>query len=141
MIVGSLNSCPFGLPVTDGCKCAGGIVSNTEQSAISIMTPVDNVDSSEKESVIKDNVEALNMVEEPKTCPYLGSILKNNKVNCNFDTNDQDMPKGQVSISGSPSYPSIYIGNNSSVGLDPFGDRYLGNDQRKVYLGIYSLID
>jgi len=141
LIVGSLNSCPFGLPITKGCKCAGGIVKDTEQTAMSIMTPVENVEKADQESVIQDNIEALNMVVEPVECPYLGSILKNDKVNCNFDINDQSNPKGQVSISGSPSYPSIYIGNNSSVGLDPFGDRYLGNDQKTVYRGIYSLID
>ena len=40
------------------------------------------------------------------------------------------------------SFLSIRIfGNNSSMGLDPFGDRYLGNDQKTVYRGIYSLID
>jgi hypothetical protein len=141
LIIGSLNSCPFGLPVSKGCRCAGGKVMDTEQSAISLMTPIDNVEDSDKDSVLEDNLEALQLVEEPKECPYLDSILKKDKVNCRFDPNDQDILKGQVSIGGSPAYPSIYVGNNSSMGLDPFGDRYLGNDQKTVYRGIYSLID
>ena len=50
MIRGLLQKCPFGLPISSGCKCAGGIAEGTDVAAIKLMTPID-WDSDETEDL------------------------------------------------------------------------------------------
>jgi hypothetical protein len=139
LIRGSLNSCPFGLPITKGCKCAGGIAKGTEVSAMSLMTPIES-DLEGQDEIIKDNLEALSQVEEGVVCPYADSIYKNGKVDCKFDINNQGIVSHQLPLNGSPEYPSIMIGNSSTPGFSYPTHEYSDNNNRSIYYGIYSLI-
>lgn len=140
MIRGALNSCPFGLPITKGCKCAGGMADGTEVSAISLMTPV-YPDMEDSDEILKDNLEALDQVIEPKICPYADHIYnKREKVDCKFDSNHPNFSSQQFSLNGSPEYPALTVGNSPSPGFGQPPHDYSDNNNRTVYYGIYSLI-
>ena len=48
MIRGKLNKCPFGLPVTDGCKIAGGVEEGSKRPVIFEMTPLELAEDKEE---------------------------------------------------------------------------------------------
>lgn len=138
MIRGMLNSCPFGLPITAGCKCAGGLAGGTDVAAISLMEVIDNTSDNIKE-VLSENNAILSEVSNPKKCPYADKIFKN-KVDCKFSERESFV-SNQFPLNGSPEYPSIMVGNNSVPGFSQAPHDYSDNNNVTVYYGIVSLIN
>ena len=143
MIRGNIETCPFGLPVTDACNLIGGVMEQDGRPAVFSMIPLEVAESEEdKEQIIKDNLELMFMIEEPKKCPFADRIFDNKKsVDCKYDSESSDIPAGNVGLNGSPLYPHTMIGNmpEAQYGypLDHYSDN---NESRNIYYGIYSLI-
>jgi len=143
MIRGNMKKCPFGLPITDGCKSVGGIVDNSNRPAIFDMTPLEAADSEEEEKEIVDNnLEIMLMIDEYSKCPFADVIFKEKEsADCKYDPRQSTIPAGNVGLNGSPLYPHIMIGNmpEAQYGypLDYYSDN---NESRNVYYGLYSLV-
>jgi hypothetical protein len=143
MIRGKSNSCPFGLPITDGCKVAGGTIGGSGKSAIMEMHPLEASESKEEAAEIADNnLEIMLMVEEHSRCPFADMVFEEKEsVDCKYDPKQSTIPAGNVGLNGSPLYPHIMIGNmpEAQYGypLDYYSDN---NESRNVYYGIYSLV-
>lgn len=134
------NDCPFGLPITFGCKCAG--------KCIRRMAPLDimgkDVSDYEKEMISNANTKLLaynllNSSKEPEKCLYASQILENNDaVECNYydSAPGEDAPSP---ILTSPVYTKMF--NNSIQGLYtvPVGLYSDYNVSKNTYFGAYSL--
>jgi len=135
MIRGKTKKCPFGLPITMGCKTAG--------NAISKMMPLELADDKEgAEEIADDNLELMLMTEEVSKCPFADMILKEKEsVDCKYDPKQSTIPAGNVGLTGSPLYPHIMVGNmpEAQYGypLDYYSDN---NESRNIYYGLYSLV-
>ena len=143
MIRGKTTKCPFGLPVIEGCKIAGGVAKDSDRPAILGMTPLEAADSDEEAAEIADsNLEMMLMVEEYSKCPFADMIFdKKKSVDCKYDSKQSTIPAGNVGLNGSPLYPHIMVGNmpEAQYGypLDYYSDN---NESRNVYYGLYSLV-
>jgi hypothetical protein len=143
MIRGNLKKCPFGLPVIDGCKIAGGVIGDSNRPAIFDMAPLDMADTEEEAAEMADNnLEVMLMVEEYAKCPFADVIFEKKKtVDCKYDPKQSTIPAGNVGLNGSPLYPHIMIGNmpEAQYGypLDYYSDN---NESRNIYYGLYSLV-
>jgi len=143
MIRGKTTKCPFGLPIVDGCKIAGGLVADSNRSAILDMHPLESAESKEEaEEIADNNLEIMLMVEEYSKCPFADMVFEEKKsVDCKYDSKQSTIPAGNVGLNGSPLYPHIMMGNmpEAQYGypLDYYSDN---NESRNVYYGIYSLV-
>ena len=143
MIRGKTNICPFGLPIVDGCKMAGGPAGESGSAAILDMHPLEAAESKEEAKEIADNnLEIMLMVEEYSRCPFADMVFEEKKsVDCKYDPKQSTIPAGNVGLNGSPLYPHIMMGNmpEAQYGypLDYYSDN---NESRNVYYGIYSLV-
>jgi len=143
MIRGKSKKCPFGLPITNGCKTAGLVIRR--------LTPVELADGEEEaKAIMEENLEIWNEAmlaaagEEIPECPFADMTFKKKIVDCKYDPDNPDLstiPAGNVGLNGSPLYPHIMIGNmpEAQYGypLDYYSDN---NESRNVYYGLYSLI-
>jgi hypothetical protein len=127
--------CPFGLPITFGCKNAGNYV---EQ-----MAPFDvmgkDVSEDEKEILAAANTKLLKHSDKPSPCKYVGHILdKNNAVECNYDDTAPGQGPAQPLLPA-PYYAKMF--NGIITGLTTFPAGYLSdyNVSRNLYFGTYSL--
>lgn len=143
MIRGKINSCPFGLPVTEACATIGGHTSDGEP-VIASMTIVEGLDweDGEIDRVIDDNIDLMLSADNPKKCPFADRIYSDkDAVDCKYDEESDVIPAGSVGLNGSPLYPHLMVGNmpKAQYGypLDQYSD---DNESRNIYYGIYSLI-
>lgn len=142
MIRGKTKMCPFGLPVTYGCKCAGGLTEEGS-AAISLMKPVTKIkDEDLAIEVIEGNWELLDLVEKSSRCPYADAIIDDGSaVDCKYNEDSSILPAGNISFSGSPYYPHLYVGNTEKPGYGyPLEYSSDDNESRTIYQGLYSLI-
>lgn len=134
--------CPFGLPITFGCRNAGNVIDK--------MFPIEKLGihatEEEKKKVAAANARLLtwavmSSTETPQQCKYAANLFpKKKKVDCDWN----DTAAGQSSegtLLGSPFYSQVFSG----IGLDgmfsyPLG--YLADSplSRQVYfsMGIYG---
>lgn len=143
MIRGKINSCPFGLPVTEACSVIGGRTIDDE-SVILEMNSVEGLELSDEEleRIVDGNMELMLSVDSPKQCPFADRIFpKKEAVDCKYDEESGVIPAGSAGLNGSPLYPHIMVGNmpKAQYGypLDQYSD---DNESRNIYYGIYSLI-
>lgn len=109
-----IKGCPFGLPIADGCKCAG--------EAIDRLCPLESVkpdegeykdsvdEEKEKSRLAKLNRKVFFYTQEGKPCKYAINIVRDkNMVNCNWG----DTAEGWKipTFEGSPFYPKIQTGS------------------------------
>ena len=125
--------CPFGLPITDGCKCAG--------SSVLHMAPLEMVEGEEKkEKVGTANKRVYIYYRDGSRCLYGANIMEDEKsVNCDFGDTAQGMhiPTPE----GSPLYPQQWSGcGTSGLYAWPMG-WYSDNDAvRNIPQGLFSLV-
>lgn len=129
---GSEKKCPFGLPITLACSCAG-------KSVLS-MCPLTAVVEEKQEAVELANKRVYIWNRNNKRCIYAQSIIESkNSVNCDFGDVGQGL--SAPSFVGSPRYPSIF----NTVDLDGLSSFPLGfyadNDEsRNLFYGLFSLL-
>lgn len=144
MIRGKINSCPFGLDIPFGCRSAGGSIDSHGTSAISVMTPLDDLDENEVKQALFNNLDSLFLIEKPKRCPFADKILKDKKsVDCKYDKDGKETPVGIDGLNGSPNYPHIMIGQMPKAQYSypkEYNDYYSDDNNTNIYYGIYSLI-
>lgn len=128
-----IRVCPFGLPVTDGCKCVG--------KSIHRLAPLSSVDNDvSKTKLSKANQLVFLYTKEKKQCPYASKIIEEfKKVDCNFGDTAAGMNVPE--IKGSPIYPSTFSG----VSLDrlcsfPLGYYADNSESRNLFFGLFSLL-
>ena len=127
-----LKSCPFGLPIKEGCKCAGNSVSN--------MCPLQFIDEDKRDQVKKANLRVYVYYKTDNRCLYANNIMKEqNVVNCDFGDNAAGM--SDIAFSGSPLYAQTFSGQ----GLDglyafPLGFYADNNQSRNLFQGLFSLV-
>ncbi len=124
MIRGEKTPCPFGLEIPKACLTIGNEVLLMEKSEPS-STPIVQTQS----------------IPGCNTCPYARAVhLKTGVVDCSY----KEQPK-DVTIGGSPFYPSIYLGiqqQPSSMNyLSSYYDdsSFYDNNLHNGYLGLFSL--
>lgn len=134
------DPCPFGLPITFGCKNAGNYVDQ--------MAPFDvmgkDVSEDEREILAAANTKLLawNLLrssDKPLPCKFVGHILdKNGAVECNHDDTAPGQGPAQPLLPA-PYYSKMF--NNVITGLTTYPAGYLAdyNVSRNAYFGIYSL--
>tara|TARA_A200000159_G_scaffold157799_2_gene174356 strand:- start:2372 stop:2806 length:435 start_codon:yes stop_codon:yes gene_type:complete len=143
MIRGKLKTCPFGLSIPGGCKSAGGLSAKDETSAIFNMVPLEYAKTEEEKGHIReDNLEELLLAEGFEPCPFADLILEDKKsVDCKYDSEQPEIPAGNVGLNGSPAYPHIMVGNMPKPQYGyPISHYSDDNESRNVYYGLYSLI-
>lgn len=128
-----LHECPFGLPITDACNCAGKSVDR--MSPLSIVN-----DENKKKALTRANKLVYIYHKTGESCPYADKVLDNfGKVDCDFG--DTGQRQKSVPYRGSPLYPQTFNG----IGLDglhgyPLG--YYGDNQesRNLFFGLFSFL-
>lgn len=105
------DRCPFGLPITDGCRNAG--------SGIDRLCPLDDIeDDTVKEAKGKLNRKVFFYSHEGKRCKYAENLLKDKEmVNCNWGDTAEGMPT--PTLEGSPFYPKIQSGEFVGLYVSP----------------------
>jgi hypothetical protein len=128
-----LRDCPFGLPISEACQCAG--------DATHRMAPLSAVkDEEQKERLKKANSLVYVHHKTGKKCPFADKILeKYKKVDCDFGDTGQGQP--HVPYRGSPLYPQTFTG----IGLDglygyPLGFYADNNESRNLFFGLFSFL-
>jgi hypothetical protein len=135
------ESCPFGLPIPFGCKCAG---KNTNQMApLNIMG--DQSSDEEKEMISAANTKLLawNILqnpEKPSQCPYAGMLLeKNDAVECNYEDSAPGQGPAQA-LQAAPFYGKVFNGGMlGGLLTSPPGYYSDYNVSRNSYFGTLSL--
>ena len=62
-------------------------------------------------------------------------------VDCKYDSEQPEVPAGNVGLNGSPAYPHIMVGNMPKPQYGyPISHYSDDNESRNVYYGLYSLI-
>jgi hypothetical protein len=134
MIRGKTKSCPFGLPITKGCKCAG--------EAIASMHPVEGAEDSEKAQIKSSNKALLfsHLSDSCGTCPFADAIYeKTGTVDCKWQEGERPIPAGSVGLQGSPLYPNTYVGEMPKPLYSNFPDsEYTDDNIHHTYLGLLS---
>lgn len=124
--------CPFGLPITEGCKCAG--------SSVLHMCPLESIYDDKKQLVEKANKRVYIYYKTNCRCIYAVNIMENeNTVNC--DQDDVAAGMQMKAIEGSPIYAQSFGG----IGLDglyafPLGFYADNNESRNLFQGLFSLV-
>ena len=125
--------CPFGLPITDACKCVG--------KAVFKMAPLDAAkDDEQKERIKKANSLVYVYEKTGKRCTFADKVLDGfKKTDCDW----ADTGQGQKSVPfrGSPLYPQTFSGVNLS-GLYgyPLGYYSDNNESRNLFFGLFSFL-
>jgi len=125
-----VRMCPFGLPIPEACKNAGGCVDR--------MAPIE--DQEELDDITKANKIVYVYSKEHRKCKYADKILEEHaKVDCDFG--DTAAGKRSPALKGSPLYPSTFHG----IGLDglygyPLGFYADNNESRNLFFGLFSLL-
>jgi hypothetical protein len=128
------KKCPFGLPITSACKCAGDSVKR--------MVPVNETEDLSEEK--KEEITELNRVIMVKygcesRCIYADNIIeKFDKVDCDYGDTGAGMR--DVNIDSSP----LHI-NPLSYGVDgiysyPLGMYSDNNESRNLFYALFSLL-
>lgn len=136
MIRGKSKKCPFNLPIPFGCKTAG-----------SCMSMMRHIEDREDEEVLaettKDNWNILFSCDKISRCKYADAFVKSKEgdgvvVDCKFGYDSDKIPAGNIGLSGSPLYPSYYVGNSliSTKGEPPY--MYDDNQSKNYFGSIYS---
>lgn len=105
----STNKCPFGLDITDSCKCVGKLVNN-----MTSIIPQDNeqqkLTTSEIETLKDSNNRILMFAEEKaEQCKYANFIFEDrNMVECSFGDNGSGV--GTINNLNSPGTLHQYLG-------------------------------
>lgn len=131
------DQCPFGLPITFGCKRAGALIAR--------MAPTDvlgeDATDEEKEEVANANRRLLMWMlseESGGRCKYAGKIFNDkNAVECSWE---DDVNQEGSALLGSP----FYYRHFSGIGLDglysyPLGFYTDNSIDRGIYRGMYSI--
>lgn len=125
------DKCPYGLPITHACKCAGNLVEK--------MFPIDLADENYKEAILKNNNDILNWQCKKEKCKYAHSLFleKDNVVECGYDQSGLVQNPG---FNGSPLFTKMYGG----IGLDglySYPLNYYSDNvpDRGLYYGKYNL--
>jgi hypothetical protein len=127
------KKCPFGLPITNGCKCAGSSVFN--------MVNIESVPEDKKEKIKTMNKRILVFYGGQQKCVFANNIMeKYGSVNCNFDDTAAGMGEFPT-IEGSPLYTQTFGG----MGLDglhaaPIGFYADNLVSRNLFEGLFSLV-
>lgn len=130
--VKSDKKCPFGLPITAACECAGNSVTH--------MCPLSMIEGEKQEAVKLANARVYIYYKTGDRCIYAANIIENKQsVNCDFGDTAAGM-HGPPMI-GSPLYAQTFAG----VGLDglyafPLGFYADNNQSRNLFEGLFSLI-
>ena len=134
MIRGKTRQCPFGLPISGGCKSAGAaVVQMTELSS-------ENSDE-ERRDIMEENWNQLLLLGDSKACPFADLIMESgDSVDCKFDRAHGARPAGNVGLQGSPLYPHTYVGNSPEAQYGYPMEYYSDNNNRSVYYGLMQLI-
>jgi len=126
------KKCPFGLPITLGCKNAG--------ESIAHMCPLEAVPEEKRERTALANKRVYIHGKTGQRCLYAKNIMeKQNAVNCNFSDVGEGM--GVPAFEGSPLYAQTFSG----IGLDglyafPLGFYADNNESRNLFQGLFSLL-
>lgn len=135
------NPCPFGLPISQGCRCAGNLVERMG----SIESPMPNVplDKDKVRNLVEVNNMMLRWYTDCSVCKYAGMLFDENDaiVECNADSTAAGIHEGPV-LAGSPMFYKMYAG----VGIDglysyPLGYYRDGAIDRGMYYGRYNFPD
>jgi len=137
------SPCPFGLPISFGCKCAGEHI--RKMAPVDIMGDGSSID--EEEAVGKANTRLLawnllNSTEKPTKCLYAEKIMDSqedhNTVACNYD--DSAPGSTSQSLVAPPFYSKIFNGGLNGLYTYPVGYYSDYNVSRNMYYGNYSLM-
>lgn len=126
------GSCPFGLPIIDGCKHAGDSVMH--------MCPLKMASKNKYDAIKKANMRVYLYYKTDNRCSYAANIVeKYNVVNCDFGDTGAGM--SVPAFTGSPLYPQTFSG----IGLDglyafPLGFYADNNESRNLFQGLFSLV-
>lgn len=124
--------CPFGLPITEGCKHVG--------KSVLRMCPLDYTDEEDKkEEIKKANKRVYIYHKTDDKCPFAVNIMTRDTVNCDYGDVGQGL--GGTEFTGSPLYPQTFAG----VGLEglygfPLGFYADNNQSRNTPYGLFSLL-
>lgn len=126
------KSCPFGLPITEGCRHAGNTVLH--------MCPLESVSEGARERVQKANRRLYVYYRANDRCLYAAGIVEQTgAVNCDFG----DSGEGQhaPALEGSPMYTQTFSG----MGVDglhafPLGMYSDNLPMRNIPYGLFSLV-
>lgn len=124
--------CPFGLPITEACHCAGSSVAN--------MCPLDIIEEEEKQAKVKKaNSRVYLYYKDDTRCLYADNIIdKLGVVNCDFGDTGQGMH--MPAFTGSPIYPQAFSGVSGGVSAFPLGFYADNNESRNLFQGLFSLV-
>lgn len=126
------GSCPFGLPITEGCQHAGDSVAN--------MCPLESISKEKREPIEKANKRVYLYYKTNGRCIYTANVLTDRGVvNCDFGDTAAGM--STPAFSGSPLYAQTFSG----IGLDglyafPLGFYADNNESRNLFQGLFSLV-
>lgn len=124
--------CPFGLPITEACHCAGSSVAN--------MCPLDVIEGDEKQAKVKKaNSRVYLYYKDDTRCLYADDIIdKLGAVNCDFGDTGQGMHTPL--FTGSPIYPQAFSGVSGGVSAFPLGFYADNSESRNLFQGLFSLV-
>ena len=134
MIRGKIKNCPFGLPITDGCKSAG--------NSIFKMIPIESEeDKAHMEYNYRVFLADTDTNGTHSQCPFADLILeKKEAVECSFGEQINSSTSTNIPLEGSPIYPHLYVGNTTRS-LQSYPLPYYSDDNiRSVYYGLISLL-
>jgi len=126
------KQCPFGLPITLGCRNAGDSVAR--------MCPLSAVPEEQRPQVDKANKRVYIHEKTGQRCIYAHDIIeKKEAVNCDFGDVGEGM--STPAFEGSPLYAQTFSG----IGLDglyafPLGFYADNNESRNLFQGLFSLL-
>ncbi len=135
----NLNSCPYGLPITQACNDIGDLILD--------MQPLSSVDENEEKMLIKNNKITYLTQKTGERCVFANDIMnKHNVVECSHG--DDTAGEGASSyLPASPFYPRSFIGDGVTMGPDNYqqnitdpGLTYNGPEKGlNVPFGMYSI--
>lgn len=142
---GGSKGCPFGLPISLGCKNIGQQIKN--------MTPIlteKGLDYSNVENNFKKLYYCLTGPDKNKRrCPYAKDIDGVNgfvmctfgcKEDANEDNNSEQISKTQFPVEGSPSQINVFDTNPTNNGLPLYGDSSFNDDNiREIPIGLANV--
>ena len=142
-IRGGKEGCPFGLPVTMGCKNVGKNIDN--------MRPIKNNKTEEVDfSNVEYNFKKLFFIitgkeANKRRCPYAEGIDGVKKLTmCSYEeetyNSEEHRKVDQIPISGSPSQINVFDTNPTNNGLPLYGDSSFTDDNiREIPLGLANV--
>jgi hypothetical protein len=129
------DPCPFGLDITDGCRCAG--------ESITRMAPIEllgeDATDEEKTAVTKSNKRVFHLHADGTRCKYAGHLVKDKDfVECNFGSNAPGVYNSN-GITPSPFYSKVYM-DTAYDGLYSYPQGYYSdsNISSNLYYGLTS---